>query len=403
MKKNKKRKTNNPNLLLYFFLVWLLKLFSFLKGRRFEGKKIIIKGPAITLSNHTTWFDFAYTVGAIYPRRARGVAAEKMFYDHKMGFFLKISKTIPKKLYDSDTKTVMEVLRALRDKQIIMIFPEGQISCTGHPLHIGKAIVKLIKTANVDVYLIKHKAACFESPAWSKCSFPGKFYTETRLLLSKEQIKDTNDEEIFTLIKDALYIEPYEYAKEKNLFFKVKNIKNLETVLCECVKCHSLNIINKKKFLHCNDCGYDAIYDKQGFLDKQTIPSLYISQRNRIQKKYENDSAYKLASSVILEGYVDKKLKTIGHGYLELSGEGYLYKGIIYGEEKTLIIPISSVSSLPSDLGYNIQIYFQNVFYQFRFSERYYPILFVMFGEILFEQIVSSNERHGSINFQNND
>ena len=82
-----------PNKFLYFLCGLLLRIFSFFKGQRFV-KKIKIKGPALTLSNHSTWFDFAYTFNAIFPLMTTFVAAKKMFSDKFMGFWLKASKCI---------------------------------------------------------------------------------------------------------------------------------------------------------------------------------------------------------------------------------------------------------------------------------------------------------------------
>ncbi|MDO9629945.1 MAG: hypothetical protein Q7I99_08580 [Acholeplasmataceae bacterium] len=54
-----------PNIILNIVLGFLVKIFAYLKGQRII-KKCRIKGPAIILSNHTSFYDFIYTSAAMY-------------------------------------------------------------------------------------------------------------------------------------------------------------------------------------------------------------------------------------------------------------------------------------------------------------------------------------------------
>ncbi len=67
-----------PNGCLFWPLGGLLKVYAFIKGQRII-KKDKIKGPAITLSNHTSFYDFIYTTTALYPKRMNYLAHTKCF------------------------------------------------------------------------------------------------------------------------------------------------------------------------------------------------------------------------------------------------------------------------------------------------------------------------------------
>src|SRR3989339_37007 len=115
-----------PNLFLYITLGFLVKIFSILKGQKIV-EKTNIKGPAICLSNHTSFYDFIYTTAALYPKRVSYLAASKMFYEKSTRPFLKLARAIPKSLMQADPAATLKAFKLLKKKSILSIFPEGQI------------------------------------------------------------------------------------------------------------------------------------------------------------------------------------------------------------------------------------------------------------------------------------
>lgn len=198
-----------PNGCLFWPLGGLLKVYAFIKGQRII-KKDKIKGPAITLSNHTSFYDFIYTTTALYPKRMNYLAAHKMFFDPVLGFFLKLSRAIPKALLQPDAVATLKALRVLKNNGILSIFPEGQISPSGRFMKPTFSVAKLIKKAAVDVFIVKHQFPYLVNPPWTKKTFKGRMDTSIIKLLDKNDIKNLSELEIYNLVCEKLFHSPYE-------------------------------------------------------------------------------------------------------------------------------------------------------------------------------------------------
>lgn len=379
-------KDKRPNILMYLTVGILLKLFALFNGQKILNK-VRIKGPAITLSNHTSWYDFAYTFAAIYPSRTTFLAAEKMFKDPKMGFWLKLARAIPKKLFRPDPQAVFAILRLLKRKEIVSIFPEGQISTTGQPIPINFAIAKLIKKAGVDVYGVTHLNACLVKPAWAKKSFKGKTITTIETILSKEAVLQSSEQDIYDLIVKKLAINSNRINQDIKFRFKVKNISGLNNIIYQCHQCPREGLVVKKDQLVCPYCSSTRTYDYYGLLSGKTIHEIYFQQKNTLNTLLKENPDYTLESEAVLESYDHDLIKPLGNGVITLSVKGYHYQGYFRGKKVDIIIPIKDVPALPGDLGENIQIYYQNEFYQFKLPTNYLPTKFILFSELLYEKV----------------
>lgn len=370
------------------FLFWplgsLLKLYAYIKGQRIT-KKDRIKGPAITLSNHTSFYDFIYTTTALYPHRMNYLAAHKMFYDPLLGPFLRLSKAIPKALLQPDAVATLKALRVLKRGGILSIFPEGQISPTGQFMQPSFSIAKLIKKAKVDVYLVKHKFPYLVNPPWTKKTFKGRIETTVIKLLDGTTIQALSETGIYDLIVDKLYHSPYKDNLIQNHTYRLRDIHGLEYVLTECPTCHQVGLKAHKHELNCPSCQAIWVYDQYGRLNGQGIETYYEAQRERLKETLVNQPDYTLESPVELEGYDHQRVKTIGFGNLKLSSAGYHFEGVVQGKPTTYHFEIKDVPTCPSDIGRNIQIYEGYHLYQFVFKNPYLPTQYVLLGEVLHE------------------
>jgi len=378
-----KRSFKRPNLILYLFLGVILKIFAFIKGQRIS-KKVEIKGPAIVLSNHTSFYDFIYTATAAYPHRINYLAADKMFYDPTLSFFLKLARAIPKCLFQSDLKSIRATFTIIKQNGIVGIFPEGQISGIGKTNESPYAIAKLLKKVAVDVYVIKHHNVYFVNPPWTKKSFPGKFETTMEKILTKELIDKMSDEEIFHLVNHQLDYNATEYNQIRKSKFRLNDISNLENIIYRCPACHHEGLISKKTHLHCEKCQLDLTYDIYGRLNEWGLYDLYHQQELTIQDEIKKQEDFSYCSPVQLESYRDNQLQLVGNGTLTLNKQHYIYQGTIDGMMGTKVFNTKNTPYLPSDIGKNIQIYENYQIYQFVFEEKWYPTKIVIAGEYIY-------------------
>lgn len=374
-----------PNWFLTIFLGGLLRVFAFFKGQRIR-RIAKIQGPAIVLSNHTSFHDFIYTFSALYPLRVSFMAAGKMFYDPLLGFFLRLARAFPKCLFQADPVATMNVFRILRQKGIVSIFPEGQISPIGVTQPISPAIAKLVKKAKVDVYMVKHKGAYLANPPWSKKTFRGPVETEVDLVLSHSRLAELSEGEILAVLRDRLAYNVSAWNEEFRHAYRLNDIANLESVLYRCPACGNESLQNDGKSLRCPSCGTVLTYDRFGNVGGQRIDVLYHAQEKAMREEIDKNPDFRLVSPVKLESYRGKRMETVGEGILTLDRGEYVYEGTFDGEAVVKHFNPKTVPTLPSDLGRDVQIYEGYLIYQFVLEDVHLPTRFVIAGEILHER-----------------
>lgn len=373
-----------PNIILTFVLGGLIKIFSFFKGQRII-KKCSIKGPAIVLSNHTSFYDFIYTNAALYPRRVTYLAAKKMFYEKGLGFFLRLARAIPKSLMQSDPIATMNAFRILKKNGIISVFPEGQISPSGRSLKPAFSIAKFLKKAKVNVYIVKHMGAGLVNPPWSKKTFKGKIETEKELIISKEKLSELSIDEIYTTVCEKLFYSSSEDNKIKRYSYKINDVNNLENVIYQCPNCLHEGLEAQNNELICPSCQHHLVYDKFGFLNYQGLAELFSKQESRVRKQIDDDPNFSISGSTRVMSFRNNELVYVGQGVITISKGEYIFEGTIDNELTRLTFNAINIPSLPSDIGRNIQIYDGNQIYQFEMDNKWLPTKMVHVGEYFYE------------------
>lgn len=371
------------NLLLNITLGFLLKVFAIIKGQKII-EKTKIEGPAIVLSNHTSFYDFIYTSSVLYPKRVTYLAASKMFYEKKTRFFLKIARAIPKSLMQADPVATLKAFRILKKKGLVAIFPEGQISPSGKTLKPSYSIAKFLKKADVDIFIIKHYGAGLVNPPWSNKTFKGKIETKEYLMLSQNELRNKSLDEIYDLVVKNLQYSNSNYVHKNHYSYRLNDIKNLENVIYQCPKCFHEGLISEKKQLSCPKCGYQLVYDVHGLLNHEGVDVLFEKQANRLKTIINQHVNYELCGKAKLMSFRNQLLSLVGEGTLCVKRYEYIYQGTIDGVYQRLTFKVENTPTLPSDIGRNVQIYEDDQIYQFEMEEAYLPTKFVHVSEHLF-------------------
>jgi len=380
-----------PNPILFGTLGFLLKGYAYFKGQRIT-RKVKLTEPSIVLSNHTSFHDFVYTTAAIYPKRVNYLAADKMFYDPLLGFFLRLARAIPKCLFQSDLKATMAALGIIKQGGILSVFPEGQISPIGVSLPYNPAIAKLVKKAKVPLYVIRHQGAYLVNPPWSKKTFKGKIETVIDLIATKEEVQSLSEQALLDKITDALSFNTHVYASKNQIQVKLKDIDNLESVIYRCPSCGNNHLESQKTKLVCPDCHSEFLYGSSGKIGGFQIDELYHDQEHEIQNQMDTDSNFHLSSPVRLETYRGNRVVDVGEGVLILDKSGYHFSGSVDNQPTIYEFKPDHIPTLPSDLGRNVQIYEGYTLFQFVMEDRRLPTQFVIAGEYL-HQISIKNQK----------
>ncbi|MDY0023290.1 MAG: 1-acyl-sn-glycerol-3-phosphate acyltransferase [Candidatus Izemoplasmatales bacterium] len=373
-----------PNFLINFILGFFLRIFAFIKGQRII-KKCKINGPAIILSNHTSFYDFLYTISAMYPKRVTYLAAKKFFYEPKMRFVMKLARAIPKSLLTADPVATLNLFRILKQNGIVGIFPEGQISAIGKTLPLSFAITKLIKKAKVDVYIVKHYGAGLANPPWSTKTFKGRIETVKELIITKEELKTLSSQEIYDIVSNKLEYSAWKDNFAKKYKYKINDVDNLENVIYQCPNCLHEGLIAKKNQLICPACNHVLTYDEFGLLNGRSVEELFLEQEKRIRNKIDSDKDFTVSEETRLMSFRDNLLVEVGSGVLTIKDFEYIYNGTVDNEVKEIRFNAKNIPSLPSDIGRNIQIYDGEMIYQFELKNKFMPTKMVHIGEYLYQ------------------
>ncbi|MGH8538942.1 MAG: MFS transporter, partial [Stenotrophobium sp.] len=135
------------------FLVWLL--INTLYRIRTEGlDNIPESGPAVIVCNHVSFVD-ALIVGGSIRRPVRFVTYYKIFNIPVLNFIFRTAKAIPIASHKEDAalmvKALDDIATALREGEVVGIFPEGGITFDGEITPFKSGIEKIIERTPVPV------------------------------------------------------------------------------------------------------------------------------------------------------------------------------------------------------------------------------------------------------------
>jgi len=117
-------------------------------------EKIPDEGPAVIVSNHVSFVD-ALVISAACPRPIRFVMDHRIFRLPILSFVFRTSRAIPIAPAKDDPammeRAFAEVARALKEGDLVAIFPEGRITDTGELYPFRPGIKRILDATPVPV------------------------------------------------------------------------------------------------------------------------------------------------------------------------------------------------------------------------------------------------------------
>jgi 1-acyl-sn-glycerol-3-phosphate acyltransferase len=395
---------NQPGKVKKFFIKHISGLACTLVKLAFRNK-IVKKTPIdyaqnyFILCTHGSGFDIFHTMAALRPMKYAIVAARKLFYKKFTGKFLRISGAIPKKQFVADLAALKLVKNAAEEGKSIFICPEGRSTPDGLNGYIAPAISKMVKWLGLPVLFVKPQGSYLTFPRWAKNIRFGKMTTEVGLLLTKREVGELSNEEIYDKIKAAFSFNEYDYQIGNNLkFLTGAPAKNINRLLFICPHCNSSdNMTADSKEISCKACGLKAEVDTKGTLtfkdgDKyfERIDQWVAFQKNQVAAIVKQEGfSYTLDTDLYFEDDLNMSYKKAASGSFRLDRTGVTFSAseLLDGVDKEkyskIFYPASSLLSLSYET-HGLELYKYDTTQKYRFKEDIITYKIDLFIEAIF-------------------
>ena len=359
-KKKSKKRIGKVNRLLYGIVYLFLKR-KFTKKYNISFDKSIvkdIKGPAIVVATHTSDVDHILSALTLYPIRPTYIVSEHFVHNQKTAGLLKLMHVITKKMFTPDVSTIINIMRAKKENAVIVIFPEGRLSCYGHTLPLTEGTAELIKKLGIDLYVWKAEGAYLTFPKWRDKgdSRIGKINASVKLLLSADEVAKKSIPEIKDITAKAIFHD--DEAAMAGVEYKSEDIaRGLDRILFKCPSCNSEGTITEDNgHIRCT-CGFDATLDSFYRLHEapfERVNEWFEWQQSSIDT--ENETLY---SKVRLgccnpDGFMDG---SAGEGEIYLDKNVFKLSGTMHGEQIEFAIAPEKIGAFPITPADHFDIY----------------------------------------------
>lgn len=244
--------------------IWMKSVFNAKVTRNDLDKK---EGPVIFLGNHVTFEDsiLAY----LYTDRPISFLAAKINFDNPFKKVLfKFMKIVPFTKGKMDIKALKELKKLVDSGQSVGLYPEGGRTWDGSNIYIIESIANLIKLLKIPVYYVDLQGIYMVKPRWAKYYRRGRTKVEIKKVLTKEQVKQMNSDEILDTVKKVMEYDEYERQRTDKIEYKGKDLaESLEKVIFKCPNCMAVDSYTSKgNDFWCTECNKRYSMDKYGFI-----------------------------------------------------------------------------------------------------------------------------------------
>lgn len=302
-----------------------------------------VKPPYMLLCNHNAFYDFSVVTAGIFPRRPNYVVAIDGFI--KREWLLRAVGGICKRKFTKDILLIKHLIRVIKNKDIIVLFPEAIYSLCGTNSPLPDSLGKLAKLLKVDVVTLITKGNHINAPFWNTKDKGIKTEATMTRIFTKEQIEELPLEEINKKINEMFEYDDYKWQRKNKVEVLDENrAKGLHKVLYKCPNCNSEYMMNSEGVhIWCEKCNKKWKMTKYGELeavDSKTefshIPNWYEWERQEVIKElkegiYNFESKVDVYSLPNAKGYIN-----LGEGILKHNTNGFVLTGEYEGEKYTV-------------------------------------------------------------------
>ena len=371
-KKKKQKQIGRPRPFLYYLLLYvaapLFKLLCRVKIDRTALQNL--KGPAFIVCPHISNIDFILVAMALAPHRPNFVTSEHFMAHPLIRWFLTKMAVIPKKMYCADIRAMRSILQAKDQGHLIVIFPEGRLSCFGHSVNLTDGTAELVKKLGINVYTVTGNGAYLTLPKWGRTGLrPGRIQVDSAKLLDAEDIANMSVAEIQEALELAILHDEDKVAREMMPDVKYKSkapAEGLDGILYKCPDCGSeFEMESAGDTIRCRACGMQVLLDQSYVLYGGPFDSInewFLWQMEQI----DLDQPLESACIVMAVGPDGNRDQNAGSGVIYMDREIITFTGEVFGQPLEFTEKTSTVKAFPASVGSHFDIYHNKIMYNFR-------------------------------------
>ena len=337
--KKKHRKPNKPS----FLLNTLIRVVSIpdLLATKFKYtsvgmEKLGKKEPCLILMNHSSFIDLKIASRILYPRKYNIVCTSDGFIGKD--WLMRNIGCIPTKKFVPELSLIKDMIYAVKKhKSSILMYPEASYSFDGTATPLPESLGRFAKMLELPIVIIKTDGAFIRDPLYNNLQKRKVQVTaEVEYLLSPEEIKAKNPEEINALLSEKFSFDNFKSQKEKGVEITEDfRADHLNRVLYKCPHCLKEGATEGEGVvLTCHACGkqYEMLSDGSmraisGETEISHIPDWYAWERECVKQEIL-DGNYSLDVDVDIYAMVDTEcIYSVGEGRLTHNKDGFHLTG----------------------------------------------------------------------------
>ena len=372
MDKTTEQKTSQtfskPNAIIYNIVAFFARIYLWFKFRpkyNTDSLKELKKkgGPAIIMCSHTSNLDFLHVAVALLPLRPTYIMSNHFFSHPKIGPLLRPLHAIPKKMFCADINAMRQILKANKSGNVIVMFPEGRLSCYGHTVQVADGTAELVRKLGSDVYWLRENGAYKALPKWGKAGVrKGPVSVDTGKLFDAEEVKYLSVESIERQLSEAI-LHDDETSFPDSVYKCTSPAHGLDGILYKCPVCGKEFCMESLAVsLSCTTCGASWTLNEKYQLAGPVFSSIndwFRWEQNRINLDAGLETDCILATPDE-SGVTDRNA---GHGVISIDRENIRFVGECHGKPLEFVEKTSFIKAFPATVGDHFDIYSDRIMY----------------------------------------
>ncbi len=376
------RKIKKPNMVLMTVFMWILGIVNKKYGVEFSydyDPKTIKDQPTVLLSTHASRLEFIYTLYGFKRKDVNMVCGYQNILQKGIYHPLMKIGVISKYLYQPDLVCVKNMLRVLKRKGAIGLFPEGIQSTSGSTHPINPATAQFIKGSRANIVVCTSRGAYLATNRYSSDRKKGYIGISYSLLFTPEMLDSLTAEQIYDKLMEKFSYNDFAFNREARHKYvgKKPNAYGIDKILYKCPDCraeHTLRVENDA--VVCDGCGfrvrineYYDLVDVKGDGCPSDIDAWYKWQRRCVADKVADEGFELSLGGSLCTLRLDKlkkppkNRKVLSVGVARLTNRGLTFTGELDGVPVDFDFPAKSVYSLTfSTQGY-LEFYCNNDYF----------------------------------------